>query len=138
MLLFFTISLNNESLFIRKYIYITYLSHSMNINELIKVSKELLLYYVDDFISLNQNYKCFYMKNTIVIDENLDYATCCILPRNHRNYNIGNLKLLSKEELIRRKESQPICRECFETGITYWMNNVLEYNDFIVNGILIR
>ena len=35
MLLFFTISLNNESLFIRKYIYITYLSHSMNINELI-------------------------------------------------------------------------------------------------------
>lgn len=118
--------------------FISYANCSMDISELTKVSKELLLYYVDDFIDMNKNYKCFYMNNTIVIDENLDYATCCILPQSHPNYKIGSVKSLSKKEIIKRKKSQPICEECFKAGITYWMNNVLEYNDFVINGIFLR
>ena len=118
--------------------FLSYAKGTMDIDELKKVSKELLLYYVDDFIKLNKNYKCSFIENQIVIDENLNYATCCILPKNHHGYKIGNINNLSKEQLIKMKSSQPVCKECYDAGITYWINNVLEYNDFIINGIFLR
>jgi MoaA/NifB/PqqE/SkfB family radical SAM enzyme len=116
----------------------SYVAGTMNIHEATKASKELLLYYVDDFIKLSKSYKCYTMKNQLILDENLNYVTCCLLPKNHYNYRIGDIKTLSKESLIKLKETQPICKECSELGISYWLNNPLEYNDFIVNSVILR
>lgn len=118
--------------------FVSYSNGTISVKELTAISKDLLLYYIDDFIKLNKNYRCLWPENRLVIDEDLNYVTCCLLPKEHKNYSIGSVENLTKNELHRLKTSQHVCKECMELDITYWVTNILGYDQFIINGIFIQ
>ena len=103
-----------------------------------KISKDLILYYADDFMKFNRNHRCMWLNQSLAIDANQNYVTCCELPRNHHNRTFGNVKDLSKSEVNKLKVSQDVCKECNKEGITFWMNNILGYDDFYINGVFLK
>ena len=118
--------------------YLSYAKKTMKNTEYDKISKDLILYYADDFIKLNGNHKCMWFNQSLAIDTNQNYVTCCSLPKNHKNYSFGNVKELSKSEVNKLKVSQDVCKECNKAGITFWMNNILGYDDFYINGVFLK
>jgi thymidine kinase len=79
-----------------------------------------------------------WFNQSLAIDTNQNYVTCCSLPKNHKNYSFGNVKELSKSEVNKLKVSQDVCKECNKAGITFWMNNILGYDDFYINGVFLK
>lgn len=119
--------------------FISYVNRNMTNIEYDKISKDLMLYYADDFIKFNENYKCIWINSPVLqIDENQNYVTCCTLPKGHKNYSFGNVKNLSRDEVNKLKVSQDVCKECRKTGITFWMNNILGWDDFYINGVFLK
>jgi len=56
----------------------------------------------------------------LVIDEQLNVRTCCVVPPHDPEYHLGNLLDMTEEE-IQAKRMQPICHECLRTGAAYWL-----------------
>lgn len=99
-----------------------YLNDTMKYELLKNASKDLLLYYVDDLIEhMPKDYRCL-QHDDLTIDESCNVLTCCIVPKNHPDYTIGNLFDLSVDEIISKK-SQKVCIECMKSGLAYWTHN---------------
>lgn len=118
--------------------YLAYAKKTMPKSEYKNLSRDLMLYHVDDFIKFNSNFHCNIIDSVLVIDENQNYVTCCALPKNHKNYSFGNVKELSKDEVNKLKVSQDVCKECSEAGLAFWVNSVLSFDDFYVNGVFLK
>jgi hypothetical protein len=93
-------------------------------------SRELVLYYVDDFISSSKKrYRCPEWSN-LTIDEYCNILTCCAISKCHPDYSIGSVFSLSKNEIEQKKLKQNICKECVSIGNAYWVHNLYR-PDFI-------
>jgi len=60
--------------------------------------------------------------DALVIDEEGNMATCCALPKDHPDYNCGNVLNDDIGMILRNKHSRPVCRPCHQQGITYALN----------------
>ena len=103
----------------------TYLDKSISQEMLRKMSKDLLLYYVDELIAkAPKNYECPQW-DFFTIDEYCNVLTCCLLPKDHPEYSLGNIFALSSNEIQKGKISQRVCIDCIKSGIAYWAHNAL-------------
>lgn len=101
--------------------YRQYLTSQMEYEDLKRASQDLFLHYIDEKLQekrLNPGVSCPQF-NLLLIDENCNVGTCCILSKNDEDYAIGNLFELSKEQIDHMKRSRKVCRECDRLGIWY-------------------
>jgi MoaA/NifB/PqqE/SkfB family radical SAM enzyme len=103
---------------------LSYLNNTLPKDLSEKASRELLLSYVKDYITLlPKKYTCL-QESILTIDEYCNVLTCCLISKADPDYSIGSLFSLSREEIESKKICQNICRECRENGIAYWVHNV--------------
>lgn len=57
---------------------------------------------------------------TLNIDEYCNVVLCCMVPKGHPDYSIGNLFDLSAEEIQTGKISKSVCHACKSSGLAYW------------------
>lgn len=108
----------------------SFLSKKLDQIILYRTTEELLLFYVPELLSRRpSDYRCPQF-DRLVIDENCNVLTCCVLPKNNACYSIGSLFELSKTEIIDKKLSQNICNQCNKMGWSYWAHNVYQ-PDFV-------
>ncbi len=99
---------------------IAYLNNTMDSTELMKISKDLLMYYVDDLIAQRpENYSCP-QYGILTIDESGNLLTCCVVPKDHQDYSLGSIFNLSAEEINTKKRTREICGPCSKSGADYW------------------
>ncbi|MFC2067694.1 hypothetical protein ACFLTP_01585 [Chloroflexota bacterium] len=114
-----------------------YRNKSISSKLLEKMSKDLFLYYIDELIEkMPQNYECPQF-NILTIDEYCNILTCCVLPKDHPEYSLGNLFESSYKEIREGKLSRKICIDCLQSRIAYWVNNVFvpDYTTILENDI---
>lgn len=112
-----------------------YLKNTLSIEELKKVSKELLLYYVDDLLEeMPKNYICPQFSK-INIDENCNIIQCCVTPTSSKDYFICNVKDINIDKLNSRYKKD-ICKECFRTKLVYWAHNTSDISTKFIHGIV--
>lgn len=112
-----------------------YLTGLLLLENMKKVSKELLLFYVDDLIAqMPKNYSCpqFEYMN---IDENCNVIHCCVAPKNSKDYLVGEASTIDTNKLNNRYQSD-ICRECYATKIVYWAHNTSRISTEFIYGII--
>ncbi len=98
---------------------IGYLKQTLSAEELKKISKDLLMYYVDDLVaSRPKNYLCPQFAY-LTLDETCQVLTCCAMSKGHPDYSIGSLFDLSAKEIEIKKHNQNICNLCKESGTDY-------------------
>jgi organic radical activating enzyme len=107
----------------------SYVDHSMDIELLRRVSKDVLLYNVEDLIANRPKiYRCP-QYDILTIDEYCNVVLCCVITKTNQEYCIGNLFELTNGDINSLKEKQNICSECLQLGIAYWHNTPF-YTDF--------
>jgi MoaA/NifB/PqqE/SkfB family radical SAM enzyme len=107
--------------------YRRYLRLEMTPERLREASQSLFLFHVEERIRELRAYgKCICPQfDHLVIDENCNVLTCCLVDRDYPDYSIGNLFELPVETIKTLKRSQPICKECHELGIWYLIQGPL-------------
>jgi len=95
-----------------------YLDNTLDIAKKDKIDDEI---YVDSMLSslaknraLNSDF-CEQFK-FISINEKAELLACCAVPSYHKDYSLGNILQLSKEEIYKRRIHMPVCKKCFEVG----------------------
>ncbi len=102
-----------------------YLDHSISTELLRRVSRDLLLYYIEDHLeSMPHDYRCPQF-DILTIDEFANVVLCCVLPKTYADYSLGRLSELSAKDIRQAKETRAICSECLRLGIAYWHNTPL-------------
>ena len=102
------------------YLGMGYFQSSLSVEQIKNISKDLLLYYVDDMLrDMPADYKCPQF-DLLTIDENCNVLTCCMVPKSHPDYAIGSLFSMSKEEILNQKLTQNICNSCLSSGLAFW------------------
>ncbi len=102
-----------------------YINQSINADLLRRVSRDLLLFYVDEWVAhMPKAYRCPQF-DILTIDEFTNVVLCCALPKMHPDYSLGKLSELSTEDIRDVKERQKVCAECIGLGIAYWYHNPL-------------
>lgn len=97
-----------------------YLNQTLSAEELRKISKDLLMYYVDDLVaSRPKDYLCPQF-DYLTLDESCQVLTCCGVAKGHPDYSIGSLFDLSAKEIEEKKRNQSICIPCKNSGTDYW------------------
>lgn len=112
-----------------------YLKNELSLEEFKKVSKDLLLYYVDDLLEeMPKNYICpqFSQMN---IDENCNVVQCCVAPSSSKDYLVCNIKDFTIDKHINRK-NRDICKECYSTKCVYWVHNTGNVSTKFIYGIV--
>jgi len=106
---------------------LAYLNDALSYETLKKLSKDLLLYYIDEKVAAAPtDYICPQHDNYLTIDEYCNILTCCVVTKEHPDYYaIGSLFDLSYDEMRKQKVSQAICKECLQSGLAYWVHNPL-------------
>ena len=104
-------------------LFMDYLSGRLSPTLLKEVSQDLLLFYSEELQALMPNdYKCPY-HDVLLIDEDCQVLTCCLVTRNMQNYSIGSLFDLNIEKMKQLKKNQPICKDCLKLSIPFIINN---------------
>ncbi|MEO5330782.1 MAG: radical SAM protein [Magnetococcus sp. YQC-5] len=104
---------------------LAYLKKELATEQLVKLSKELLLFYVDDLIAtMPPDYDCLEF-NYLTLDEECNVITCCVVPRDHADYALGSVFDLSLQEINEQKRQKKMCRECIQTGLAYWVHHAI-------------
>jgi MoaA/NifB/PqqE/SkfB family radical SAM enzyme len=112
-----------------------YLKNSLSPSNMNTISKELLLFYVDDLIKeMPKDYFCpqFEYMN---IDENCNVIHCCTAPKNSKDYLVGDANSIDINKLNQRPKSE-ICKECYETKLVYWAHNTSKISTEFIYGIV--
>ena len=112
-----------------------YLQNKLTIEEFKKVSKELLLHYVDDLLEeMPQDYVCpqFSMMN---IDENCNIIQCCAAPYSSKDYFVCSVKDFN-QNVYKNRKNRDICKECYETKLVYWFHNTGNVSTKFIYGIV--
>jgi MoaA/NifB/PqqE/SkfB family radical SAM enzyme len=101
-----------------------FLTGSLSKERLMRMGRDLFLFYVEEIIRARpQNYLCPQF-SILALDEFCNVLTCCLVSKNHSDYSIGSLFNLSSDEIREGKLSRPVCRECGQLGIDYWVQTV--------------
>lgn len=100
-----------------------YLDHSMSPALLRQVSRDMLMYSVDERVSNSpQDYRCPQF-DILTIDEYSNVILCCVIPKTHQDYCLGKLWDLQSTDVREGKEHKGVCSECVRLGLAYWNNN---------------
>lgn len=101
-----------------------YLNNELSYDFLKKVSKDLMLFYVDELLSKRpSDYRCTQF-DALLIDEECNALTCCALPKGNQSYSFGNLFSLSLKEIYELKTAQKECINCQKLHFDYWVGNI--------------
>ena len=112
-----------------------YLQNKLSIEEFKKVSKELLLYYVDDLLEdMPKDYICPQF-SMMTIDENCNIIQCCGTPSSSKDYFVCNTKDF-KEDIFLNRKNRDICKECYATKWVYWAHNTGNVSTKFIYGIV--
>lgn len=85
--------------------------------ELKDASKDLFLYHFWDKIEKSPRKGCW-LHDQLTIDEYGRVATCCALPRNHKDYCCGDLLKDNIKDILKKKITMPVCKECIGSGFS--------------------
>lgn len=102
-----------------------YLAKTLKDETSSKASEELILDYVEKFLSeMPPDYECP-LWNSLTIDEWGNITTCCYIPKGHQYYSKNNLQVSDDLcfESITNTEIPPMCDQCRKSGIPYWACN---------------
>ncbi|ADK84400.1 Radical SAM domain protein [Desulfarculus baarsii DSM 2075] len=100
-----------------------YFADDMEPGQLKDVSRDLIFHYVDEVAArMPADYRCPY-HDALLIDDDFQVLTCCLVTPEMENYSIGNLFDLDLERMRELKVSQPICAECYRLAAPYLVNN---------------
>jgi hypothetical protein len=82
-----------------------------------------LIGFDDDLIFAKNSKKCCWMMHPahLTITEEGQLAQCCVISSNCKEYNMGDILTLSKEDITRLKANAPICKECEGYGLPYYL-----------------
>ena len=61
----------------------------------------------------------------LIITENADVMACCQLPKERAEFSCGNILTDTIDSILRKKRSVPVCKECTELGLAYYINHSL-------------
>ena len=61
--------------------------------------------------------------DVLILDENCDVLTCCALSRHNQDYTIGPLAELSAVEIISKKQSRDVCKQCMALNLAMTINS---------------
>lgn len=112
-----------------------YLANSFNTIEMQKISKELLLFYVDDLLlEMPDNYSCPQL-DILTIDEKCNIIRCCGVPRDSEDYKISDINSVNKQQLL-VKDKANICIGCYKTKLVYWGHNTGKVSTDFIHKIL--
>jgi pyruvate-formate lyase-activating enzyme len=112
-----------------------YLTNNLNKEEMLKVSKELLLFYVDDLIAqMPQGYRCPQF-DMLSIDENCNVINCCAAPKDSPDYVVSECSNLRLDALDQRHKTS-LCQECMSTKLAYWVHNAGHASNDFMHAIL--
>ena len=101
-----------------------YLNNELSYDFLKKVSKDLMLFYVDELLFKKpSDYRCTQF-DVLLIDEECNTLTCCALPKGNQSYSFGNLFSLSLKEIYELKTNQKECINCQKLHFDYWVGNI--------------
>jgi len=115
-----------------------YLAGTMTKEQLGRICRDLLLYYVDELInSMPKCYECPQF-SFLTIDEYCNLLTCCAVPKDNKYYTFGSLFSLSSDQIKQNKKKQPVCAECQKLKIHYWIQTAPRpkfYRDITGEGV---
>ena len=112
-----------------------YLQNELSIEEFKKVSKDLLLYYVDNLLEeMPKDYICPQF-SMMTIDENCNIIQCCGTPSSSKDYFVCNTKDF-KEDIFLNRKNRDICKECYATKWVYWAHNTGNVSTKFIYGIV--
>lgn len=110
-----------------------YLSDTLSYDLLKKASKELFLGNIEKTISARMpDFVCEFF-NMLLIDVDGDLKTCCQIRKGDPGYSYGNIFDLSAEEIIARRTTQQICKECQARGMDYYLSIYTPFNLYAGN-----
>jgi len=99
-----------------------YLTDSLSRVALTRAGRELLLWYIDDFLNQRPDgYTCPQF-SILALDEYCNVLTCCQVPKGHADYSLGSLFDLSPVQIRAGKLARPVCLECQKLAIDYWIH----------------
>lgn len=112
-----------------------YLQNKLSIEEFKKVSKDLLLYYVDDLLEeMTTDYICPQF-SMMTIDENCNIIQCCGTPSSSKDYFVCSIKDFN-QNVYKNRKNRDICKECYETKLVYWFHNTGNVSTKFIYGIV--
>lgn len=91
---------------------------TLSFDEMKKLSRDLFLYHFWDKVSKPPRKTCRYFDEYFMLDEHANVTTCCVLPANHPDYSCGNILTDNIEEILKKKVTMPICKECMDSGLS--------------------
>lgn len=94
-----------------------YLENKLNIEKVKKMSNELFLSKLDEYINNSTRSGCTQHEEYFIIDEYGNVPTCCMLPNNHLDYSCGNILEDDIEDIIYNKVHKSVCSECIQDGL---------------------
>jgi MoaA/NifB/PqqE/SkfB family radical SAM enzyme len=107
---------------------IRYFENTLDTQTLKRAAKDLLLYNIDDCIAKRpEGYVCPQF-NLLTLDEECNVLTCCGVPRKYKDYALGSLFELSREQIIAMKKDRSVCKKCGEIGLDYFGNHPITPN----------
>lgn len=114
---------------------IKFLRKNLSNNEYDKVTRDLLLYYVDSLLNeMPDDYLCPQF-SSVTIDENCNIVQCCGAPSSHKDYFLCDPREVN-EDILLSKRNKSICGECYETKLVYWAHNTQRVSTEFIYGIV--
>jgi hypothetical protein len=60
----------------------------------------------------NEKVECCMKNHQLGINEEGQLVACCAVTSKHKEYNMGDILTMTKEDIFRLQRSAPICKEC--------------------------
>ncbi|MEW5946704.1 MAG: radical SAM protein [bacterium] len=97
----------------------SYLNKTLTYEELDKISRDIIMSPFLESIRKAAKKKCRMHDKYLVVNERGDIITCCKLPLDHPDILCGSVLHGDMEEILRKKLTQAVCRECLSLGLAY-------------------
>lgn len=95
-----------------------------------QISKDLFITGIKETMNNSpENYRCPQL-DLLVIDEYANVLTCCVLPKNHPDCSAGNINREDMETVLENRAIRPVCIECRNSGLAYYLNTALFFPEF--------